>query len=62
MKLIFLNNYKMKNFMYDMNFKIKDYELFLLMKNTNEYNRLLQQRGKIGIMKKEKPSRIILDN
>ena len=61
MKLIFLNNYKMKNFMYDMNFKIKDYELFLLMKNTNEYHRLLQ-RGKIGIMKKEKPSRIILDN
>ena len=52
----------MKNFMYDRNFKIKDCELFLLMKNTNEYHRLLQQRGKIGIMKKEKPSRIILDN
>ena len=51
----------MKNFMYDRNFKIKDCELFLLMKNTNEYHRLLQ-RGKIGIMKKEKPSRIILDN
>ena len=62
MKLNFLNHYKMKNFMYDMNFKIKDYELFLLMKNTNEYHRLLQQRGKVGIMKKEKPSRIILDN
>ena len=51
----------MKNFMYDRNFKIKDYELFLLMKNTNEYHRLLRQRGKVGIMEKEKPSRIILE-